>query len=354
LPDETTAVPASAPRAIILGCAGEELTEDECRFFAAANPIGFILFRRNCRCPDQVRELVASLRDAIGRADAPVLIDQEGGQVARLRPPHWRRYPSAARLASLPDPQAGRAAWLGARLIADDLRDLGVTIACLPVLDVPVAGADPVIGARAYGSEPTRVARLGRSVCEGLLEGGVLPVIKHIPGHGRARVDSHFTCPVVETGADELSRTDFAPFRALADMPWAMTAHIVYMAIDPTAPATLSRRVIAEVIRNEIGFAGVLVSDDLSMRALAGEIGERAQRAIAAGCDLVLHCNADRREMEAIVAAVGPVSTRTAGRLVRAEAMRRRSDPSHFDRRDVEKEFDALLAGARISELATR
>ena len=234
---------------MILGCSGESLNPFERDFFRAADPVGFILFRRNCRSPDQVRELVASLRDCVGRDDAPVLIDQEGGRVARLRPPHWRLYPSAARLASLPDPLSKTAARLCARLIADDLEQLGITVDCLPVLDLPGSGADPVIGDRAYGSEPEHVVRLGRAVCEGLLEGGVLPVIKHIPGHGRARVDSHYACPVVETGRDELSRIDFAPFRGVASMPWAMTAHIVYMAIDPTAPATLSRGVIAEAIR---------------------------------------------------------------------------------------------------------
>src|SRR5271166_926504 len=196
------------PRAIVFGCSGEALTAAERGFFAAADPLGFILFRRNCRSPDQVRELVASLRDCGGRADAPVLIDQEGGRVARLRPPYWRIYPSAARIASLPDPAAATAARLGARLIADDLAHLGITVDCAPVLDLPVAAADPVIGDRAYGSEPGRVARLARAVCEGLLEGGVLPVIKHIPGHGRARVDSHDACPVVETAREELSYSD--------------------------------------------------------------------------------------------------------------------------------------------------
>ena len=208
------------------------------------------------------------MRDSVGRADAPVLIDQEGGRVARLRPPHWRAYPSAAQIAALPDPQAVEAARLGARLIADDLARLGITLDCLPVLDLPVAGADPVIGDRAYGGEPDRVARLARAVCDGLLEGGVLPILKHIPGHGRARVDSHYACPVVVTGHDELSRSDFAPFRALAAMPWAMTAHIVYRAIDPAAPGDVFPDVIDEIIRGEIGFDGVLISDDLSMRAL--------------------------------------------------------------------------------------
>jgi len=339
------------PRAVILGCAGERLNADERRFFGDADPVGFILFRRNCRSPDQVRDLVAALRDSIGRSDAPVLIDQEGGRVARLRPPSWRLYPSAACLGSLPDPQAELAARLGARLIADDLEQLGITVDCLPVLDIPVAGADSVIGDRAYGTEPGRVTRLARAVCEGLLEGGVLPVIKHIPGHGRARVDSHYACPVIETDNDELSHTDFAPFRVLAAMPWAMSAHIVYMAIDSTAPATLSSRVISQVIRGTIGFDGVLVSDDLSMQALGGEIGERAERALAAGCDLVLHCNGDRGEMETIASATGRIAARTADRLARSEAMRRASGPRPFDRSKAEARLDTLLVGSRVSDL---
>jgi beta-N-acetylhexosaminidase len=338
------------PRAVVLGCAGESLRAFERDFFAAADPVGFILFRRNCRSPEQVRELVGGLREIVGRADAPLLIDQEGGRVARLRPPHWRLYPSAARLASLPDPSAEKAARLTARLIADDLGQMGITVDCLPVLDLTVAGADPVIGDRAYGSDPDRVACLARAVCEGLLEGGVLPVVKHIPGHGRAQVDSHYACPSVETGYQELSRTDFAPFRALASMPWAMTAHIVYGAIDPTRPATLSRKVVAEIIRGDIGFDGVLVSDDLSMRALGGALGERARRALAAGCDLALHCNGRPREMEEIVAAVGPVSPLAAERLAHAEAMRCRAATNRLDRRDAEARLDALLAGAGTTE----
>ncbi|HEY3912341.1 MAG TPA: beta-N-acetylhexosaminidase [Stellaceae bacterium] len=341
---------APAPRAVILGCAGEELSAAERRFFAEADPAGFILFRRNCRAPDQLRRLVEALRDSIGRADAPVLIDQEGGRVARLRPPHWRLYPPAARIGTLPDPEAAEAARLGARLIADDLARLGITVDCLPVLDLPVGGADPVIGDRAYGAEPDRVALLGRAVCEGLIEGGVLPVLKHIPGHGRAKVDSHYACPTVAAAYDELASTDFAPFRALAAMPWAMTAHIVYRAIDPMAPATLSRRLVGEIIRGEIGFDGVLVSDDLSMRALGGRLGERARRALDAGCDLALHCNGDPAEMEEIVAAVGPLSAPAAARLARAEALRNeagRGEPARFDRAVAERRFDALLEQVR-------
>ena len=337
---------------MVLGCSGERLTASERDFFAAADPVGFILFRRNCSSPDQVRDLVGSLRGCVGRADAPVLIDQEGGRVARLGPPHWRRYPSAARLASLPDPSAATAARLGARLIADDLARLGITVNCLPVVDIPAAAADPVIGDRAYGNDTERVTRLAGAVCAGLLDGAVLPVLKHIPGHGRARIDSHHACPLVEASYEALANTDLAPFRALAEMPWAMTAHIVFSAIDPSAPATLSSRVVAEIIRGEIGFNGVLVSDDLSMRALGGGLGERARQALAAGCDLALHCNGDPGEMEEVVAGARPISPLTVARLRRGEARRLHSAVNGFNRAEAEAKFDALLAGAPISESA--
>jgi beta-N-acetylhexosaminidase len=217
------------------------------------------------------------------------------------------------------------------------------------VLDLPVQGADPVIGERAYATDAARVVRLGRAVCEGLLASGVLPVVKHIPGHGRARVDSHHACPIVETARDELNRTDFAPFRALSGMPWAMTAHIVYMSIDARAPATLSPSVIFEAIRSDIGFNGILVSDDLSMQALGGELGERARSALAAGCDLVLHCNGDLRQMQAVVEAAGSISAETAARLAQGEALRRSCASDGFDRHATEAQFDALLAGARLA-----
>jgi beta-N-acetylhexosaminidase len=346
-------LPVEQPRAVILGCSGENLSSFERDFFRAVDPVGFILFRRNCRSPDQVRDLVRALLETVGRP-APVLIDQEGGRVARLKPPHWRLYPSAARLASLPNPSAESAARVAARRIADDLAQLGITVDCHPVLDLAIPGADPVIGDRAYGSDPGRVARLARAVCEGLLEGSVLPVLKHIPGHGRARVDSHYACPFVDTGHDELSSTDLAPFRALADMPWAMTAHIVYTDFDATAPATLSRRVVADIIRGAIGFDGVLLSDDLSMRALGGGIGERVARALAAGCDVVLHCNGDPEEMRQVAAAAGPISGRTADRLARGEVLRRHRAREGFDRDDAETQLDALLGGAQTSELAAR
>jgi beta-N-acetylhexosaminidase len=323
----------SQPRAMILGCAGAALASEERDFFRAVDPLGFILFQRNCLDPAQVRGLVDALRDSVGRADAPVLIDQEGGRVARLRPPHWRTYPSAARIAVLGDAAADAARDV-ARLIADDLSRLGITVDCLPVLDLPVPGADAIIGDRAYGTAPERVAALGRAVCEGLLAGGILPVVKHIPGHGRATVDSHLACPVVAAARDELTAHDFAPFRALNDMNWAMTAHIVYTAIDAVRPATLSPVVIAEVIRGAIGFDGVLVSDDLSMQALGGGLGERAAGALAAGCDVVLHCNGRLDEMRAVADAVGALSPAASRRVAAGEARRRRtvSPPERADR----------------------
>jgi len=336
------------PRALVLGCAGAHLTAEERRFFAAADPLGFILFRRNCREPDQLRALVGELRAAVGRGDAPVLVDQEGGRVARLSPPGWRRYPAAAQIAALPDPLAAAAARLGARLIAEDLAEVGITVDCAPVLDLPVTGADPVIGDRAFGNEPARVARLGRAFCEGLLAGGVLPVIKHIPGHGRARTDSHRACPLVDADRADLSDSDFAPFRSLAampeGMPWAMTAHIVFAAIDGSAPATFSRSLVDTIIRGEIGFEGVLVSDDISMGALDGSLAERTRRALGAGCDLVLHCNGVMAEMAEIVEAARPISPLARARIVRSDALRRRSRED-FDRSAAEGRFAELLAG---------
>jgi beta-N-acetylhexosaminidase len=333
------------PRAVVLGCAGERLTPEERRFFAAADPLGFVLFRRNCRTRDQLRALVGELRASVGRDDAPVLVDQEGGRVARLRPPEWRPYPAAAQIAALADPLAMEAARLGARLIADDLAELGITVDCAPVLDLPIPGADPVIGDRAFGSDPARVAPLGRAFCEGLLAGGVLPVVKHIPGHGRARVDSHHACPRVEAAHAILSASDFAPFRELSSMPWAMpwamTAHIVYAAIDDAAPATFSRSLIDTIIRGEIGFDGVLVSDDISMGALDGTLGERTRRALDAGVDLVLHCNGVMAEMAEIVDATPPISPAARERIARGEARRLRA----------REDFDRGAAGLRFAEL---
>ena len=330
----------SNERAILFSCTGESLSAEERALFRAVEPLGFILFQRNCRDRAQVRALIDDFRDCVGRADAPVLIDQEGGRVARLKPPEWRSYPAAARLAALHEVE--EVVRLGARLIADDLTAIGVTADATPVLDLPVPGADNVIGDRAYGSDPERVARLGRAVCEGLLEGGVLPIVKHMPGHGRARVDSHKALPIVDEDAATLEVTDFAPFRALRDMPWAMTAHVVYSEIDPDQPATLSKNVIDRVIRGSIGFDGFLVSDDIGMGALGGSFAERSAAALAAGCDAVLHCSGKLDEMREAASSVGPLTAAAKARFARGEELRRTSRHA-FDRRAAEARFDTLI-----------
>ena len=333
-------------RAVIFGCAGLTLAGAERRLFADADPLGFILFKRNLRKPEQARALVASLRAAVGRADAPVLIDQEGGRVARLGRPYWRVAPAAARfgaLARIDRFVAAEAAALNSRLIAHELHDLGIDVDCLPVLDVPAAGANAVIGDRAYAADVELVAMLGRAACGGLLAGGVLPVIKHIPGHGRARADSHHALPVVETPLAELDRTDFAPFRALADMPMAMTAHVVYAAVDAERPATISAAVIGEVIRARIGFSGLLLSDDIGMAALSGALGLRARAALAAGCDVVLHCSGDLDEMRQVAGACASMSEAAQARWARAAALRRTPQP--FDSARARAHVDELLKG---------
>src|SRR4051794_8884977 len=287
-------------RAFITGVSGPELNAEEREFIRAQRPWGFILFKRNIETPGQVAHLIAEMRNEVARPDAPVLIDQEGGRVQRLGLPHWPIYPDGAvfgRLYDL-DPALGlTAAWLSARLIAADLSDLGVSVDCLPLADVPVPGADTVIGDRAYGSEPGKVAAIARAVTEGLERGGILPVLKHIPGHGRATADTHFRLPVVETPKAELERTDFAAFQKLADLPMAMTAHVVFSALDPALPATTSATIIEQVIRGVIGFQGLLMSDDLSMNALAGSLAERTRAGFSFGCGMVLDFKGQNGEM---------------------------------------------------------
>jgi beta-N-acetylhexosaminidase len=334
-----------AVQALVLGCAGTTLSGEERAFFKEVQPWGLILFKRNVADHAQLKSLIGEFRETVGRGDAPVLVDQEGGRVQRLGPPLWRAYPSAASFARIGDPLLRRAAVrLGARLIAHDLRALGITIDCLPVLDVPVPGADAVISDRAYGTKPEEVAIGGRAAAEGLIAGGVLPVIKHIPGHGRAMADSHAALPRVGAARASLTAHDFAPFRALADMPLAMTAHVVFTAIDDRHPATLSPRVFSEVIRGEIAYEGLVMTDDLSMKALSGSFAERARRAYIAGCDVVLHCNGAREEMEAIASAAKPLAGKAKQRAEAALA-RIRHAPEPFDSVDEWARFDALLAG---------
>ncbi|MDQ0504426.1 beta-N-acetylhexosaminidase [Xanthobacter agilis] len=312
-------------RAFIAGCSGHHLSVEERRFFAATAPWGFILFARNVESPDQVRALVADLRAAVGWR-APVLIDQEGGRVQRLRPPHWTDDPPAEAFGTLylTDPASAlEAVRLNSRAIAADLAALGIDVDCLPVADLRHPDGHGIIGNRAYGTEPVAVAALARAAADGLLDGGVLPVVKHIPGHGRAPADSHERLPVVHAPRAELETSDFAAFRALNDLPLGMTAHVVYADIDAERPATTSAVVMQEVVRGSIGFQGAVMSDDLSMGALAGTLESRSLAALAAGCDLLLHCNGKMEEMEPVAAVAPLLAGDAAVRAARALALRK-------------------------------
>jgi beta-N-acetylhexosaminidase len=336
-------------RAFITGVSGLQLSAEEREFIRSERPWGFILFKRNIETPRQIASLVEELKNLVGY-ETPVLIDQEGGRVQRLGPPHWPTYPPGALFGALHDinpPLGLSAARLSARLIAADLDELGINVDCLPVADVPVSGADAVIGDRAYGTNPEKVASIARAVADGLEHGGILPVLKHIPGHGRATADSHFRLPLVETGRKELERTDFAPFRTLADLPMAMTAHVVFSALDPVHPATTSATIVAQVIRDEIGFQGLLMSDDVSMNALSGSISERTRAIFAAGCDIVLHCNGKLEEMREVAAETPALSGKALERATLALASRRAVQP--FDRLAARRELDALKSKAGTS-----
>lgn len=329
------------PMAAIFGCAGTALTARERAFFRDCDPAGFILFARNIESPAQVRALVSDLRDCTGRDSLPVLIDQEGGRVQRLKPPHWRAAPPQAVFGRLEPAAAERGARLNARLLAAELNDLGINVDCLPLLDLRFEGAHDIVGDRAFGGDVATVSALGRAVCEGLLAGGVLPVIKHIPGHGRAHADSHHELPRVEAGRNELERSDFLPFRNLGDMPLAMTAHLVYAAIDPDRPATTSPVVMREIVRDFIGYDGLVMTDDLSMRALSGGFADRTADSLAAGCDLVLHCNGDMDEMTEIARAARALDAAGQRRYERALDMLKTPEP--FDRQAALAELSALI-----------
>jgi beta-N-acetylhexosaminidase len=334
-------------RAVIFGLSGRKLLARERAFFADSAPWGFVLFARNVESPAQLSSLTADLRDAAG-SDVPVLIDQEGGRVARLRPPHWRRWQPVLRLfanvdggadGGADDAAALEATRLRYRIIAEELAAMGIDVNCMPLLDVPVPGSHDVIGERALGRSPEAVARRGRVVCEGLRAGGVLPVIKHLPGHGRAAVDSHHQAPRVATPRETLEAVDFAAFRPLADEALGMTAHVVFEAIDPERCATFSPAVIA-AIRHQIGFDGLLMTDDLSMNALSGAMSSRVTGALTAGCDVILHCNGDMAEMREIAAHTPQLAGRAAERAARAEA-----------ERGAAEDIDIAAAEARYSEL---
>ena len=336
-----------AAGAFITGLAGLTIAANERAFLREAQPWGLIIFKRNVSTPDQVQELTRSFRDIVGW-EAPVLVDQEGGRVQRLGPPHWPVYPPGACYGALYDrdvPSALACARLAGHLIAADLNVLGLDVDCLPIADVPVAGGDPVIGDRAYGTEPGKVAAIAAAIAQGLQAGGVLPVLKHLPGHGRATADSHAKLPVVDTDRATLEATDFAAFRPLSALPLGMTAHVVFTAIDPVAPATTSVTMVREVIRGFIGFQGLLMSDDVSMKALSGTIAERSRAALKAGCDVVLHCNGDMREMTAVAAEAPALSGAAAKRADAALAAR--SGPENFDVEAARKIFTQMVASER-------
>jgi beta-N-acetylhexosaminidase len=306
----------------IFGCAGPRLLPDEAAFFREADPYGFILFARNVETPEQLRRLTASLRDVVGR-DAPILIDQEGGRVQRLRAPHWAEWapPLETVLGAGSVASAARQMRLRAQVIAAELRAVGIDANCAPVADVASEVTHPFLRNRCYGTDPVVVAQVARAVADGVLAGGVIPVVKHMPGHGRSYVDTHLDLPVVTASAAELAAVDFAPFRALADLPMAMTAHLVFSAYDDL-PATQSATMI-RVIREDIGFQGLLMTDDLNMEALAGSLAERTVRSMAAGCDIALHCKGDLAEMQAVAAAAGAMTVQARARGIAALAWRR-------------------------------
>lgn len=331
--------------ALIFGCEGHALSADEIALYKDVRPWGFILFGRNIDTLDQVRALVDQFRATVGYA-APVLIDQEGGRVQRIKPPLARKYPSGADLGAIyqVDREKGiRAAWLMSRLHAFDLYKLGINVDCLPVLDVPVPGSHDVIGNRAYGHDPVTVYEMGQAAADGLKAGGVLPVMKHMPGHGRGFADSHHSLPVVDTPLETLKAHDFEPFRRMNGELMAMSAHVVYTAIDPDRPATTSSTVIEDILRGYLGFDGLLMSDDSSMNALAGTLGERAANIVSAGCDIVLHCNGLMDEMKAVAANVPELSGKALERANRV--MDAFAKPDADDEAALAEEFETIMNG---------
>ena len=334
-----------APAAVVYGCAGMALSAEERQFYRDANPLGFILFARNIDTPDQVRHLTAELRASVDRPDAIIMIDQEGGRVQRLRPPHWSDYPAMQKFGAKAGSDADGAAEcvkLVYRLIAEDLSALGIDVDCAPVLDLPAPDGHEIIGDRAFSDDPEIIARLGQACCDGLAAGSVMPVIKHIPGHGRATADSHIELPRVETARDVLEQTDFTPFRALRHAPAAMTAHIVYDALDPEHPGSSSRTVVADIIRNHIGFDGLLFSDDVCMKALQGPLAGRVTSVLDAGCDVALHCDGNFDDMMAIAEACPRMRPDSVDRLNAARPSA--TDSQSIDRDAAERQISAFLA----------
>ncbi|WP_284162872.1 glycoside hydrolase family 3 N-terminal domain-containing protein [Frigidibacter sp. SD6-1] len=332
---------AAAPLAVIFGCEGPVLGAAEAAFFRETDPLGFILFARNVEDPEQLRRLTGDLRATVGR-DAPVLVDQEGGRVQRLRAPHWREWLPPLDQVEQSDPERmERGIWIRYRLIAEELRAVGIDADCAPSGDIAWPETHPFLKNRCFGYDADTVARAARAAADGLLAGGVLPVMKHMPGHGRTVVDSHHDLPVAAAPVDELTRTDFAPFRALADLPMGMTAHIMVPACDPDHPSTQSPRMV-RVIREDIGFRGLLLSDDLNMEALTGTLADRTSAALAAGCDVALHCKGDMAQMIEVAGAARPLD---AGGPARAKAaLARRATPDPIDESALMAELRTILA----------
>lgn len=329
--------------AAIFGCAGPVLLPDERAFYRDFQPFGFILFARNVETPDQLLRLTHDLRDAVGR-DAPVLVDQEGGRVQRLRAPHWQEWTPPLDFVQAAGPNAARAMELRYRLIARDLRAVGIDANCAPVGDLITDSTHPFLRNRCYGADPAQVSAIARAVARGHLAEGVLPVAKHMPGHGRTTVDAHHDLPTVTAPRDQLAAQDFAPFRALCDLPMAMTGHLIFTAYDDQRPATQSP-VMIDVIRRDIGFSGLLMTDDLNMNALAGTLATRTAAAMAAGCDIALHCKGDMAEMQSVAAAAGDMTP--AARARATAALAARQTPEAVDIAALQADLSAMMAGAQ-------
>lgn len=334
-------------KSVIFSCLGPSLTAEEKDFFRSENPLGLILFARNIDHPDQVRALIDDFKEAVGREDAPILVDQEGGRVQRLRSPHWFEAPAFGKLGALyaKDEKAGKEATiLATRLIADDLIGVGFTVDCSPCLDLSLDVTSTVIGDRSFDGDPERVSTLGNVVIQTFLSAGITPVIKHIPGHGRGNVDSHLELPVVGTEKATLSASDFVPFKKLAKSPWGMTAHIVFEDIDPQNPATQSETVIREIIRGEIGFDGLLLTDDLNMQALKGTLADRATTAIKAGIDVILHCSGKLEEMKEVAPVCPALTSDARRRLVSNQGLKRPANSLEAgERAEMISALDSLM-----------
>jgi len=339
---------------VIFGCIDTKLTDEEKLFFSSNRPLGLILFAHNCRNPDQVRALINEFRDVVESDNAPILIDQEGGRVTRLLPPYWRHPPPANTFSLIfgkNQEEAKLAAYLNACLVGKELKELNITVNCFPVLDLPIKGADIVIGDRALGNNVDTIISLGKSLSQGMLSEGILPVMKHIPGHGRAKSDSHLELPIIDTSLSVLEKTDFVPFSKLQKLPWAMTAHVIYSAIDPNNPATISSKIIDDIIRKSVGFQGVLISDDIGMEALAGNKGERAKAILQAGCDLVLECSGNLNDMVEVASAIPLINEKTLERLEQGELLRKKKlITSDLSSKEILEKLNKVFAKHLISE----